>query len=102
MTAVMRMPAVVMVARPADDASDPTHDAADARTDRTTHDTADRPGRTIAAIRAFLGTADDALRMSSQRCSEQHQKRQGRGPCKGSIRRFGDGGDCYHFQALIC
>ena len=91
MTAVMIMPAVVMVARPANDTSDPTHDAADARADRTAHDPADRSRRAITAIRAFLRAADDALCMPGQRCGEQHQKRQGRCPRKGSFRRIGGG-----------
>src|SRR3569623_1386075 len=90
---IMAVP-VMMVARA------PNH-AADTCTDRTAHDTADRAGRTITAICAFFGAADNALGMPGQRRSKQHQKCQGGSPCKGSMRRLDGGGDCFHFR-LSC
>ena len=97
---IMAVP-VMMVARAPNHSVDRTHRAADTCTDRTAHDTADRAGRTITAIRAFFGAADNALGMPGQRRSKQHQKCQGGSPCKGSMRRLDGGGDCFHFR-LSC
>ena len=91
----------VIVARMANHAVDRAHRAADTCTNRTAHDTTDRACGAVAAIGTFFRTADDALCMPGQRSGEQHQKRQGGGPCKGSICRLNGGGDCFHFR-LSC
>lgn len=99
-TAVMTVPVMIMTGV-TDHTIDRTHRAADTRADRAAHHTADRPGCAIAAIRAFLRAADDALRMPGQRCGEQHQERQGRSPRKDPMRRLDGGCECFHFR-LSC
>lgn len=100
-TAAMITPIVIVPTGPADYAINGADRTTDTRTNRTTHDAADRPCGTIAAMYTFFSAADDALRMPGQRRREQHQKRQGRGPRKSSIGRLNGGGHCFHFGSLM-
>jgi hypothetical protein len=100
-TAAMITPIVIVPTGPADHAINGANRTADTRTNRTTHDAADRPCGTIAAMYTFFSAADDALRMPGQRRREQHQKRQGRGPRKSSIGRLNGEGHCFHFRSLM-
>ena len=93
---------VITMVRCADNAADradrATHTSADSAADNTTN----RPCRTISAIGALFGAADDALRMACERRRKQHQKGQGGCPCKGSFRRPSGGRDCFHFRLSQC